>query len=159
GIERVEDEEAVVERLADALRVELEQVEPRLICGSLQLLPQRAEVEDAQVSVRVIEMVAQAFRVVDQARPALLERDVQPAGTVQGARVQDMVGERRLHRAGRAGDEDDVAFRDPASKDFVEALDVRRDPLHFSSSSMSSAAAQSSSIYLPFQYSPVVPGR
>src|SRR3989449_895856 len=41
-IERVEDEEAVVERPADPLRVELEQVQPRLIRRSLQLLPQRA---------------------------------------------------------------------------------------------------------------------
>src|SRR5438093_779158 len=156
GIERVEDEEAVVKRLADALRVELEQVEPRLVRRALQLLPQRAEVEDAQVSVGVIGMVAQAFRVVDQARPALLERDVQPAGAVQGARVQDVVGERRLHRAGRAGDEDDVAFRDPASEDLVESLDVSRDSLHFSSSTMSSAAVKSSSISLPFQYSAAV---
>src|SRR5438445_6999334 len=70
-----------------------------------------------------------------------------------------MVGERRLHRAGRAGDEDDVAFRDSASEDFVEALDVRRDSLHFSSSTMSSAAAKSSSISLPFQYSAAVTRR
>src|SRR5438093_8922333 len=101
-------------------------------------------------------MVAQAFRVVDQARPALLERDVQPAGPVQGARVQDVVGERRLHRAGRAGDEDDIPFRDPASEDLVESPDVRRDSLHFSASPMSSAAVKSSSIFLPFQYSPAL---
>src|SRR2546422_11686558 len=31
-IQRVEDQEAVIERLADALRVELEQVQPRLFC-------------------------------------------------------------------------------------------------------------------------------
>src|SRR2546425_5729998 len=72
-IERVEDEEAVVERLADPLRVELEQVEPRLVRRSGQLLPQRAEIQDAQVAVGVVEPVAEAFRVVDQARPALLE--------------------------------------------------------------------------------------
>src|SRR5947199_7920309 len=91
-------------------------------------------------------MVAQAFRVIDQARPALLERDVQPAGPVQGARMQDMVGERRLHRAGRAGDEDDVPFRDPASEDLVEPFDVRRDTLHFSSSTMSSSRSRIESI-------------
>src|SRR5207245_6621712 len=70
-----------------------------------------------------------------------------------------MVGARRLQRAGRAGDDDDVAFRDRAYKDFVEALDVRRDSLHFSSSTMSSAAAKSSSISLPFQYSAAVTRR
>src|SRR2546425_10474697 len=138
-IERVQDEEPVVERLANPLRVELEQVQPRLLRRSCQLLPQRAEVQDAQVSVGVIEAVAEAFRMVNQARPALLERDVQPARPVEGARVQDVVRERRLHRAGCAGDEDDVPFRDSASEDLVESLDVRGDSLHFSSSTMSSS--------------------
>src|SRR3989449_1062969 len=158
-IERVEDEEPVVERLADPLRVEFEQVEPRLVRRSRQLLPQRAQVEDAQVSVGIVEPVAEAFRVVDQARPALLERDVQPARPVQGARVQDMVGERGLHRARCAGDEDDIPFWDSASEDLVESLDVRRDSLHFSSSTISSEAAKSSSISLPFQYSAAVTRR
>src|SRR5207245_10215873 len=72
-IERVEDEEAVVERLADPLRVELEQVQPRLIRRSLQLLPQRAEVQDAQVSVRVVEPVAEALRVDAQAPLRMLQ--------------------------------------------------------------------------------------
>src|SRR3989442_7870190 len=97
--------------------------------------------------------------MVDQARSTLLEGDIQAAGPVQGARVQDVVGERRLHRAGRAGDEDDIPFWDPASEDLVESLDVRRDSLHFSSSTMSSAAAKSSSISLPFQYSAAVTRR
>src|SRR3989441_4291404 len=158
-IERVEDEDPVVERLADPLCVQLEQVQPWLVRRSGQLLPKGAKVEDAQVSVGVVEPVAEAFRVVDQARPALLERHVQPTRPVQGARVQDVVGERRLHRAGRAGDEDDIPFWDPASEDLVESLDVRRDSLHFSSSTMSSAAAKSSSISLPFQYSAAVTRR
>src|SRR3989442_15116602 len=73
--------------------------------------------------------------------------------------MQDMVGERRLHRAGCAGDEDDVPLRDPSSEDLVESLDVRRDSLHFSSSTMSSAAAKSSSISLPYQYSAAATSR
>src|SRR5437899_12612382 len=97
--------------------------------------------------------------MVDQARSTLLEGDIQAVGPVQGARVQYVVGERRLHRAGRAGDEDHVPFWDPASEDLVESLDMRRDSLHFSSSTMSSAAAKSSSISLPFQYSAAVTRR
>src|SRR5438128_12214252 len=97
--------------------------------------------------------------MVDQARSTLLEGDIQATGPVQGARVQDVVGERRLHRAGRAGDEDDVAFWDPASENLVESLDMRRDSLHLSSCTMISAAANSSSISLPFCYAPEVSRR
>src|SRR6266705_3277092 len=145
-VERIEHEEPVVERFPDPLRVEFEQVQPRLLRGSGQLLPQRAEVQDAQVPARVIEAVAEALRMVDQARPTLLEGHVEAARAVQGARMEDMVGERRLHRAGRAGDEDDVPFRDSASEDFVEPFDVRRDTLHFSSSTMSSSRSRIESI-------------
>src|SRR5437667_7074648 len=145
-VQRIEYEEPVVERFPDPLRVEFEQVQPRLLRGSGQLLPQRAEVQDAQVPLRVIEAVAEALRMVDQARPTLLEGYVEASRAVQGARMEDMVGERRLHRAGRTGDQDDVPFRDPACQDLVEPFDVRRDTLHCSSSTISSSRSRIESI-------------
>src|SRR6266705_6704354 len=75
GIERIQDEEAVVERLADPLRVQLEEVHPGLLGGPPHLLAKRGEVEEAEIPAHGIVAVAEPLRVVEQSRAALLEGD------------------------------------------------------------------------------------
>src|SRR6266571_3637543 len=145
-IERVQDEEPVVERLADPLRVQLEEVHPGLLGGPHHLLAKRREVEEAETPAHRVVAVAQPLRVVEQAGAALLEGDVESARPVERVRVEDVVRQRGLHRARRPGHQDDVPFRDAAPEEFVQAFDVRDDPLHCSSSTMSSSRCRIDSI-------------
>src|SRR5438132_2976484 len=60
GVERVEDEEPIVEGFADALRVQLEQVHPRLYRRPGELLAQLPQVQDAQVPARIFDAIPDA---------------------------------------------------------------------------------------------------
>src|SRR5438552_1018029 len=135
----VEDEESVVEGFADALRVQLEQVHPGLLCRAGELLPQHPQVQDAQVPVRVLEAIPEPLRVIDETRAALLQGDVQAPHPVQRIRVEDVVRERGLHRPRGARHEDDTAVRDAAAEDIVQAFHLRGDSLHSCPSAISSS--------------------
>src|SRR5436309_14765979 len=130
GIEGIEDEQTVIEGLANPLRVQLEQIHPRLRGRTGQLLPQGAQVEDAQFPVRVFQPVSESLRMIDEARPALFQGDVEAADAGEGVGMQDVVRQGRLHRARSSGDENDAPRRDAAAEDFVEAFHFRRDAVH-----------------------------
>jgi len=48
-----------------------------VLCRAGELLAQHPEVQDAQVPARVFEAIPESFRVIDEARAALLQGDVQ----------------------------------------------------------------------------------
>src|SRR5437879_1077947 len=139
GVEGVEDQEPVVEGFADPLRVQLEEVHPGLLRRPGELLPQHPQVQDAQVPARVFKMIPESLRVIDEARAALLQGDVQAPHPVQRVRVEDVVGERGLHRPWGARHEDDTAVRDAAAEDIVQAFHLRGNPLHSCPSAISSS--------------------
>src|SRR5436309_10829442 len=130
GIEGIEDEQTVIEGLADALGVQLKQVHPRLRGRTGQLFPQGAQVENAQLPVRVFKPVSESLRVIDEARPALFQGHVAATDPCERVRMQDVVRQGRLHRARGSRDEDDAPLRDAAAEDFVEAFHLRLDALH-----------------------------
>src|SRR6267143_137158 len=133
-VKGVEDEKPVVERLSDALCVQLEQVHPRLLALSRHFLAERSQVEDAQLPVDFVEPISEPLCMVEEARTALLEGDIQALRAVRRVGVQDMVRQRCLHRARCPRDKDDAPFRDAAPKDLVEAFDLGPDSLHTRSS-------------------------
>src|SRR2546421_2860762 len=139
GVQGVEDEEPIVEGFADALRVQLEQIHPWLLRRAGELLPQHPQVQDAQVPVRVLEAIPESFRVIDEARAALLQGHIQTPHPVQRVRVEDVVGERGLHRPWCPRHEDDTAVRDAAAEDIVQAFHLRGNPLHSCPSAISSS--------------------
>ena len=61
---------------------------------------------------------------------ALFEGDVQGLRSRLDVLVEDGKGEGGLHRAGRAGDEDDGPARDPTAEGLVEAFDVGLESVH-----------------------------
>src|SRR5439155_12289021 len=111
-----------------------------------QLVQDVAMFEESPLAASVVYAISQALRVVQQARAVLLEGHVQAPDAFEGTGVEDVVRERRLHRPGRAGDQHDVALRDPASQDFIEAVDVRWQALHRFASTISSSRCRIDSI-------------
>src|SRR5438132_6188138 len=138
-VEGVEDKEPVVEGLADPLRVQLEEVHQCLLFRSVKFLPQPPQYQDAQVPACIFAAIPEPLCVIDEARAALLQGDVQAPHPVQRVRVEDVVRERGLHRPRGTRDQDDTAIRDAASEDIVQAFHLRGNPLHSCPSAISSS--------------------
>src|SRR6267378_6448425 len=94
------------------------------------LLLNRSHVEDMDIAPDGLDIEAHRRHLVLQALPSLLKGNVQALRPpLQGVSMEDRVAQGRFHGAREARDQDDVADRESAAQNFVEAVDERWDLL------------------------------
>src|SRR2546426_548256 len=127
GVEAVQRDEVAAHFLLVPRELSAQAQEPSgLLADFFDFASQRAHVDDVD-AFRVSCIHAERGHLRDERGPALLHRKVQPGGAVFLRLVEeDAVHERRLQRARRSGDEDDVTPRDSAAQTIVQANDIRR---------------------------------
>src|SRR5437867_226423 len=105
-----------------------EEFHPRFRCALPHLFLDRPDVEDVHIGADGLHVEAHRGHLGLEARSRLLQGDVQAFRVpLARVRVEDRVGQGRLHRPRQARDEDDVSEREAAVEDVVETLDERWD--------------------------------
>src|SRR5436309_2995512 len=127
AVDRDQVEAVHPDPLVDVLPEDVEPVLRQLLV--LVLEADLADVEDVQLH-RVQAGHAELRHRGSEVLLALLEGDVQGLRPCLHVLVEHGEGEGGLHRARRAGDEDDGSPRDAAAEGLVEAFHVRLDSVH-----------------------------
>src|SRR5947207_7731880 len=113
--------------LVDVLPQDVQPILRQLLVAMLEA--DLADVEDVQLH-RIEARHAQLRHRRSEVLLALLEGDVEGLRSRLDVLVEDGKGEGGLHRARRAGDEDDGPARNPSAEGLVEAFDVGLESVH-----------------------------